>query len=109
MSEIPEPATKRLAQTTPTQPPRQRGGFLRRLLAAFLVLLITTFLALAGVAVALYALGATPDMPRQLADTRAQLATSAALNAALQTQVSELSRRSDAINETVGDLQRQMT
>jgi hypothetical protein len=97
----------------PAATPR-RGGCLGRLLSAALVILITTLIALAAGAAGLIALGFTPDMPSQLSDARARLATAEAQNAELraqgnpmQTQLAEVARRADANREALGELQQQ--
>jgi hypothetical protein len=92
-------------------PAPRRGACLGRLLSALLVVLITTFVSLAAVFLLyLFVLG-TPD---QIIDLRARIATSEAQGAALhaengamQTQVADLTRRSDANREALGELQQQ--
>lgn len=114
MSDMPESTPTGPLQPAPA-PPRRRGGFLGRLIAAFLVVIITTFLVLVVVAVVLLQLGFSPETPQQLADTRARLDTAQALNdtlrlqnSAMQTQVIDLTRRSDDDRETLSALQQQI-
>lgn len=110
-----EPAEPTPTRPLPTPAPRRRGGFLGRLIAALLVVIITTFLALVGVAAALFELGFRPEMPGQLADARARLSTAEALNAelrlqhnSLQTQVVALSQRAEGAHEALDELQQQI-
>lgn len=102
-------------ESAPAEPPapasRRRGGFVGRFLAALLIIIITTGLALAAVALAAWNLGFSPATPAQLGELRAQFGTAEAQNAALrlqnsvmQTQVAELSRRGADDRETLSEL-----
>jgi hypothetical protein len=84
------------------------------MVSAVLVIVITTLVAVAASGASLLALGFTPDMPAQLADARARLATAEAENAdvraasgPMQTQLAEVARRTDANREALGELQQQ--
>jgi hypothetical protein len=111
----PENGSAPSSATQPPAPARARGGCFGRFLAALLVIVITTFLALAAGAGALLWFGYTPDTPRQLGAAQAQLATIQAghdalqaRNAALQTQVAEQSQRSAADHEALGEISSQL-
>jgi hypothetical protein len=111
MSEPSEP-TPTSALPTATAP--RRGSCLGRFISALLVIVITTLIAVAAGAAGLIALGFTPDMPAQLADARARLATAEAQNTdvraqsgPMQTQLADVARRSDANREALGELQQQ--
>jgi hypothetical protein len=85
------------------------------LLAALLVIAITTLLALAAVGAALLYFGYLPDTPRQLAEAQSQLATVQAQgqalqlqNSALQTEVAAQGLRGGSDHEALGDLTRQL-
>jgi hypothetical protein len=88
------------------KPARQRGGCVGRLLAALLVVIITTFLALAIGASGLLYLGFTPAAPRQLEEAQLQIATLQAQNNALLTQVAAHETRGTTDHEVLGDLKR---
>lgn len=88
------------------KPARQRGGCLGRMLAALLVVIITTFLALAVGASGLLYLGFTPAAPQQLGEAQMQIATLQAQNSALQTQVAAHETRGATDHEVLGDLKR---
>jgi hypothetical protein len=105
------------APQTPATPPsskptRSGPGFITRLFAALLVILITTVLVLGIGAAGLISLGFTPDMPQQIATSRALLATAQTDAQVLrlqqnvaQTQVAENARRSDTARESLDQLE----
>lgn len=88
------------------KPAGQRGGCVGRMLAALLVVIITTFLALAIGASGLLYLGFTPAGPRQLDQAQIQIATLQSQNSALQTQVAAHETRGATDHEVLGDLKR---
>ena len=95
----------------PAQPARGRAGCFGRFVAAFLVIVITTFLALLATGSALLWFGYTPDTPRQIVAVQAQIATVQAQNNALQTQndalqtqVAEQTQRSATDHESLGEI-----
>jgi hypothetical protein len=109
-----EPSEPTPTSALPTDAAPRRGSCLGRFISALLVIVITTLIAVAAGAAGLIALGFTPDMPTQLADTRARLATAEAQNAdvraqsaPMQTQLADVARRSDANREALGELQQQ--
>lgn len=102
---MPPPTTGPLG--APAQPARARGGCVGRFFAALLVVIITTFLALAAGAAGLLYLGFTPALPGQLAAAQVQVATLQAANSQMQTQVLAADQRGSADHEVLGDLKRQ--
>ncbi len=112
-----DPANEAPQPVIPPPAPRPRStGFLSRFLAAVLVVIITTFLALVGVAVAYTNLGYSLATPAELADARAQIQTIEAQNtelqaqsSLLQTQVLDTARRSADTRETLDDLRREVS
>jgi len=105
-STLPPPASEMRAVAP--APARPRGGCVGRFLAALLLVIITTFLALVAGAAGLLYLGLTPATPRQLADAQAQLATLQAQNSSLQTQVAAHEQRGATDHEVLGDLKHQV-
>ena len=109
-----EPTEPKPTGALPAADAPRRGSCLGRIISALLVIVITTLIALAAGAAGLIALGFTPDMPAQLADARARLATAEAQNAdvraqsgPMQTQLADVARRSDSNREALGELQQQ--
>jgi len=111
MSEPNESTPTGTLSPPPPAPTPRRGSCIGRLVSAFLVVLITTLISLAVVAlVYLFVF----DTPNQLADLRGRAVTAEAINAALrtqndtmQTQIADLARRADANREALGELQQQ--
>ncbi|HJZ45914.1 MAG TPA: hypothetical protein VKE41_02070 [Roseiflexaceae bacterium] len=101
------PPAPSVRPAAPEAAPR-RGGCFARFLAAILVIVITTFLALLAGASGLLWLGYMPDTPRQLGAAQAQLATMQAQSDALRTQVAEQTQRSAADHEALGELGSQL-
>lgn len=107
----PAPATGPLATpaSAPTPPARRSGGgCFARVLAALLVVIITTFLALTAGAAGLIYLGYTPSTPAQLAEAQLQVATLQAANGTLQTQVAAADTRGSGDHELLGELKSQV-
>jgi hypothetical protein len=106
-----EPAEGTPTRTLNSPPAPRRGGCVGRFLSALLVILITTFLSLVGVALAYVYFLQAPD---QLAELRGRVATAEVQNAslrgensAMQTQVADLAREAGANREALGELQQQ--
>lgn len=115
MSDAPMPNPTGPLQPAPKPVVPQGGGFISRLVAALLVVVITTFVVLIAGAVGLFSLGFTPDMPGQIARAHVRLMTAEALSQglqvqgnALQTQVLDLVHRSDTVKESLDDLRREV-
>lgn len=86
--------------------PRRRGGFVGRLLAALLVIVITTIVALvAGALAYIYVLPA----PQQIGQLQARFATSEAQNLALQVQNSVMQTQVAALLQRTGDDREQLS
>lgn len=98
------PAQAAPSQTPPARP--QRGGCVGRFFAALLVVIITTFIALAAVASGLLYLGFTAEMPSQLNVAYAQVGTLQAQNSALQTEVAAQGQQGLTDHETLGEIER---
>jgi hypothetical protein len=77
------------------------------LLAALLVIVITSFIALVAVAASLLYLGFTPNSAQELAESRAQLGTAQAQNVILQTEIAAQALRGNTDHEILGEMQRQ--
>src|SRR5581483_3335810 len=99
----PPPAEVPASRPTPA---RRAGGCLGRFISALLVVIITTFLALAIGAIGLLYLGFRPAMPQQLDAAQQQLETMQAQNISLQTQVAAHEQRGSTDHEVLGDLKR---
>jgi hypothetical protein len=98
------------APAAPTTQPlrRQRGGCVGRFLAALLVVIITSIIALAAVASGLLYLGFTPDMAGRLAAAQAQVGTLEAQNRALQTEVAAQGALTSADHEVLSEVEQQL-
>ena len=112
-NETPTPATPPPPPSTPVQPGRQSGllGCLGRMTSALLVIIITTFLALLGVAAGALYLGYTPQTARDIGDAQQRLqqidarnAQLEAQNSAMQTQIVQVMSQAGTDRETLDAL-----
>ncbi len=108
MTTEPRPAAPPPTLPPPQRPPARRGGlrFIGRMLAALLVIAITTGVTLALGAALLWNAGFTPRSAAALADAQQRVATLEVERALMQTQVTDLSRAATTNGERLDDLAR---
>lgn len=88
---------------------RTRANCLGQILTTLLLIIVGVALAIAGVAaLAFYVFGFTPETPAQAARAQNDVQVLQQQNSALQTQVADLTNRSDSSRELLQDLDKQV-